>query len=43
MFVIDKKGGIPLIMFVKDGEITDRIMGKRSRKFLEKTIREFLD
>ena len=35
--------GIPLIMLVKDGEITARITGKRTRKFLEKTIREFLD
>jgi thiol-disulfide isomerase/thioredoxin len=35
--------GIPLIMFVKDGEITARIKGRRTRKFLEKTIREFLD
>jgi thiol-disulfide isomerase/thioredoxin len=35
--------GIPLIMFVKDGEITARITGKRTRKFLEKSIRKFLD
>jgi len=35
--------GIPLIMFVKDGEITARISGKRTGKFLENTIRQFLD
>jgi thiol-disulfide isomerase/thioredoxin len=34
---------IPLIMLVKNGEITDTIKGKRTRKILEKTIREFLD
>jgi thiol-disulfide isomerase/thioredoxin len=34
--------GIPMIMLVKDGEIVEKIVGKRSRKFLDKTIRNFL-
>ncbi len=34
--------GIPMIMLVKDGEIVEKIVGKRSRRFLDKTIRNFL-
>jgi thiol-disulfide isomerase/thioredoxin len=34
--------GIPMIMLVKDGEIVDKIVGKRSRSFLDKTLRNFL-
>ena len=35
--------GIPLIMFVQDGKIADsRIMGIRSKKFLDKTMRDYL-
>jgi thiol-disulfide isomerase/thioredoxin len=34
--------GIPMIMLVKDGEIIEKIVGKRSRKFLDKKIRNFL-
>jgi thiol-disulfide isomerase/thioredoxin len=34
--------GIPMIMLVKNGEIIEKIVGKRSRKFLDKTIRNFL-
>ena len=38
--------GIPLIMFVQDGKIVEdpnhRIIGKRSRKFLDKVIRQYL-
>ncbi len=35
--------GIPLLMFVQDGKIADsRIMGMRSKKYLDKTIREYL-
>jgi thiol-disulfide isomerase/thioredoxin len=34
--------GIPMIMLVKDGEILEKIVGKRSRRFLDKTIRKFL-
>ena len=35
--------GIPMIMLVKDGEIVEKIVGKRSRRFLDKTIRKFLE
>lgn len=35
--------GIPMIMLVKDGEIIRKIVGKRSRRFLDKTIRKFLN
>ena len=34
--------GIPMIMLVKDGEILEKIVGKRSRRFLDKTLRNFL-
>ena len=34
--------GIPMLMLVKDGEIVEKIVGKRSRRFLDKTIRNFL-
>jgi thiol-disulfide isomerase/thioredoxin len=38
--------GIPLIMFVRKGKIVEdpnhRIKGRRSRKFLDKTIRKYL-
>ena len=38
--------GIPLIMFVQNGKIVEdpnhRIIGKRSRKFLDKVIRQYL-
>ena len=34
--------GIPMIMLVKDGEIVEKIVGKRSRRFLDKTFRNFL-
>ena len=34
--------GIPMIMLVKDGEIVEKIVGKRSRRFLDKKIRNFL-
>ena len=38
--------GIPLIMFVREGKIVEdpnhRIMGRRSRKFLDKIIRKYL-
>ena len=34
--------GIPMIMLVKDGEILEKIVGQRSRRFLDKTIRNFL-
>ena len=34
--------GIPMIMLVKDGEIVEKIVGKRSRRFLDKTFRSFL-
>jgi thiol-disulfide isomerase/thioredoxin len=34
--------GIPMIMLVKNGEIIEKIVGKRSSRFLDKTIRNFL-
>jgi thiol-disulfide isomerase/thioredoxin len=34
--------GIPMIMLVKDGEIVEKIVGKRSQSFLDKTIKNFL-
>ena len=34
--------GIPLILLVKDGEITERVTGKRSKKDLEKIFAAFL-
>lgn len=34
--------GIPLILLVKDGVITERIIGKRSKKDLEKIFAAFL-
>jgi thiol-disulfide isomerase/thioredoxin len=34
--------GIPMIMLVKDGKIVEKIVGKRSRRFLDKTISNFL-
>ena len=34
--------GIPLILLVKNGEITDRIIGKRSKKDLDKRFADFL-
>ena len=35
--------GIPLILLVKNGEITERISGKRSRKDLDKIFAAFLE
>lgn len=34
--------GIPMIMLVKNGKILEKIVGKRSRRFLEKKIKAFL-
>jgi len=34
--------GIPMIMLVKNGKVIEKIVGKRSRKFLDKTIKNFL-
>ena len=35
--------GIPLLLFVRDGKIADtRVMGIRPKKYLDKTIREYL-
>ena len=34
--------GIPMLMLVKDGKILEKIVGKRSRRFLDKTISNFL-
>lgn len=35
--------GIPLLLFVQDGKVADsRIMGIRSKKYLDKTMREYL-
>jgi thiol-disulfide isomerase/thioredoxin len=35
--------GIPMIMLVKDGQIREKIIGKRSRRFLKKKIKAFLN
>ncbi len=35
--------GIPMMMLVKDGDIVEKIVGRRSRRFLDKTIRNFLE
>ena len=34
---------IPMIFFVKDGQIVEKLPGRRSEKALNKKIREFLD
>jgi len=33
---------IPMLMTVENGKITEKIIGKRSRKYLEKKIKEFI-
>lgn len=34
--------GIPMIMLVKNGKVIEKIVGKHSRKFLDKAIKNFL-
>jgi thiol-disulfide isomerase/thioredoxin len=35
--------GIPLLWFVKDGEVVEKLAGKRPRKFLERKFEEFFN
>ena len=37
-----KLTSIPMLLFIKQGEIVDRLYGKRPENFLDKKIREFL-
>ena len=34
--------GIPMILLVRDGKITERVVGRRSKKVLDKILAEFL-
>ena len=37
-----KLNAIPMLFFIRQGEIVERLYGKRSEKFLDKKIQEFL-
>ena len=37
-----KLNAIPMLLFIRKGEIIERLHGRRSEKFLDKKIREFL-
>ncbi len=38
-----KLNAIPMLFFIKQGEIVERLHGKRPEKFLDKMVREFLN
>jgi len=33
---------LPMLLFIKNGEEVERVVGKRSEKFLDRKIRDFL-
>ena len=38
-----KLNAIPMLLFIRQGEMVERLHGKRSEKFLDQKIREFLN
>ncbi len=38
-----KLSAIPMLLFIRQGEMIERLHGRRSEKFLDKKIREFLN
>ncbi len=38
-----KLSAIPMLLFIRQGEMIERLPGRRSEKFLDKKIREFLN
>jgi len=38
-----KLNAIPMLLFIRQGEMIERLHGRRSEKFLDKKIREFLN
>ena len=38
-----KLNAIPMLLFIKQGEVVERLHGKRPEKFLDQKFREFLD
>jgi hypothetical protein len=37
-----KLNAIPMLLFIRQGKMVERLHGKRSEKFLDQKIREFL-
>ena len=38
-----KLNAVPMLLFIKQGEMVERLHGNRSEKFLDQKIREFLE